>query len=114
MAHSRLRETKSSPDEVWKIWSDTSTWAKWNPDVVSVSLDGPFADGATGEMQTRAGGNHHIRLEGVEPGRRFRLETKVLPASTFSFRCEVAPVAGGSRISQTIAMGGVLGPVFSV
>jgi uncharacterized protein YndB with AHSA1/START domain len=114
MAYSRSRETKSPPDAVWKIWADTSTWAKWNPDVLSVSLDGPFATGTTGEMRTRAGGKHRIRLEGVEPGRRFRLETVVLPASKFSFQCEVAQVAEGSRISQAIAIGGALGPVFSV
>ncbi len=114
MAHSRSRETKASPDQVWNVWSDTSAWAKWNPDVLSVSLDGPFASGTAGEMRTRAGGTHRIRLEGVEPGHRFRLETAVLPASTFSFRCEVAPVGAGSRISQTIAVGGPLGPVFSV
>ena len=114
MAHNRSRETQAPPEQVWKIWSDTSTWEKWNPDVLSVSLDGPFATGTTGEMRTRAGGMHRIRLEGVEPGRRFRLETAVLPASKFSFRCEIVPVAGGSRISQAIAIGGPLGPVFSV
>jgi hypothetical protein len=114
MAHSRSRKTKAPPDQVWRIWSDTSTWAKWNPDVLSVSLDGPFATGTSGEMRTRAGGMHRIRLEGVEPGHQFRLETAVLPASTFSFRCEVAPVGGGSRISQAIAIGGPFGPLFSV
>ena len=113
MAHSRSRETKAPRDQVWKVWSDTSTWATWNPDVLSVSLYGPFATGTTGEMRTKAGGTHRIRLDGVEPGHRFRLETNVLPASAFSFQCEVAPVAGGSRISQAIAIRGPLGPVFS-
>ena len=113
MAHSRSRETKAPPDQVCKIWSDTSTWATWNPVVLSVSLDGPFATGTTGEMRTRAGGTHRIRLDGVEPGHRFRLETKVLPALAFSFQCEVSPVGGGSRISQAIAIRGPLGPVFS-
>ena len=114
MAHSRSRETKAPPDQVWKIWSDTSTWAKWNPDVLSVALDGPFASGTTGEMRTKAGGTRRIRLEGVEADHRFRLETAVLPASKFAFQCEVVPVGRGSRISQAIAIGGPLGPVFSV
>ncbi len=113
MAHSRSRETKASPDQVWKIWSDTSTWAKWSPDVLSVSLDGPFATSTTGEMRTKAGGKHHIRLDGVEPGQRFQLETAVLPGSTFSFRCEVVPFSGGSRISQEIGIAGPLAAVFS-
>ncbi len=26
-------ETTASPDRVWKIWSDMSTWGEWNPNV---------------------------------------------------------------------------------
>jgi hypothetical protein len=55
MAYSRSRETNVQPDQVWKIWSDTSTWAKWNPDVPSVSLDGPFASGTTARSPTLRG-----------------------------------------------------------
>lgn len=37
------RETKASPDVVWRIWFDTSTWPTWNPDIASVALNGPLA-----------------------------------------------------------------------
>jgi Polyketide cyclase / dehydrase and lipid transport len=26
-------ETNASPEKVWKIWSDMSTWGAWNPNV---------------------------------------------------------------------------------
>jgi len=114
MAHERSIETKASPDAVWKIWSDPSTWTQWNPDVLSISLDGPFATGTTGTMTTKAGGSHRIRVEAVKPGRSFRLETTPIPLTHFSFHRQVAPGAGGgSRISQRLTMRGPLAPLFS-
>ena len=113
-AHVRFRDTTASPDRVWTIWSDTSTWPEWNPDVLSVSLNGPFATGTSGEMHTRAGGRHQIRLASVEPGRAFELATSVMPLSSLTFRCEVSPASsGGSRISQGVTVSGPLAFVFS-
>jgi Polyketide cyclase / dehydrase and lipid transport len=108
MAHVRSRETTAAPEEVWKIWSDPSTWPEWNPDVLSVRLDGPFAPGTTGQMRTKAGGQHRIRLDSVEPGRAFQLTSTALPMSQFSFRCEIVPIGTGSRISQAVTINGPL------
>jgi hypothetical protein len=112
-SHGRTLETKASPERVWRIWSDVSTWPDWNPDVQSISIDGPFASGTTGKMTTKAGGTHAITLQAVQPGRSFRLETSALPGARFAFQCEVLPSQGGSSISQSIAMQGPLAPVFS-
>jgi hypothetical protein len=113
MAHLRSRDTTAPPDRVWSIWSDTSTWPEWNPDVLSVSIKGPFATGTTGEMRTKAGGAHQIRLDNVQPGQAFELKTSVMPLSALTFRCEVAPSGAGSRISQEVMLTGPLGFVFS-
>lgn len=112
-SHGRTLETKASPERVWRIWSDVSTWSAWNPDVLSIAIDGPFATGTTGNMTTRAGGTHAITLQAVEPGRSFRLETPAVPGARFAFRCEVLPASAGSTISQSITMHGPLAPLFS-
>jgi uncharacterized protein YndB with AHSA1/START domain len=108
----RSRDTTASPDAVWRIWSDPSTWPTWNPDVRSISLDGPFESGVSGSMTTGQR-THSIRIENVAAGRSFDLVTSVLPATTFRFHCEIRPSESGSRISQAISMGSFLGPVFS-
>src|SRR5947209_5765390 len=87
--HERSREADAPAERVWRIWSDPSTWPSWNPDVVSISLDGPFAAGTTGKMTTKAGGTHTIRLAEVQEGRSFQLETAPVPLATFTFRCVV-------------------------
>ena len=111
--HGRSRETKASPEVVWGIWSDEATWRTWNPDVVSIMLDGPFQSGTTGKMTTKAGGTHSIRLDNVKVGRAFDLVTSPAPLSTFHFKCRVEPTRTGSRIAQAVAMSGPLGGVFS-
>jgi uncharacterized protein YndB with AHSA1/START domain len=105
----RSLETKASPQSAWKIWSDTSTWPEWNPDVQSMSLNGPFAAGTTGTMKTKQG-TRAIQLTEVVPGQSFRLETTVIPLTRFAFVCKVAPgSAGKTTLSQSIHVGGPLG-----
>ncbi|HEX6508312.1 MAG TPA: SRPBCC family protein [Chloroflexota bacterium] len=106
--HKRSLETAAPPDVIWSIWSDTSTWPAWNPDVRSISLDGPFANGTIGTMTTGAG-THSIHLENVSAGRSFELVTSPMPATVFRFHCEVDPSASGSVISQSVEIRGALG-----
>jgi len=104
-------------DKVWKIWSDTSTWGEWNPNVTTMELHGPFATGSTAIMHTKAGQHHKMRIVDVQAGRGFVLETNVIPGTTFRFNCRVEPVGAEAKISQTVEvkgplgfLGGMLGP----
>lgn len=110
-SNERSVETNASPQAAWKIWSDTSTWQDWNPDVQSMTLNGPFAAGTTGTMKTKQG-TRAITLTEVVPGQSFRLETTVIPLTRFAFECRVSPGPGGkTTISQSITVGGPLGGV---
>ena len=105
-------ETSASPDQVWRIWSDTKTWGEWNPNVTTMDLEGPFATGSTAVMNTHAGQHHKMRLLDVQPGRGFVLETKVVPGTTFYFHCRIEPAQGGkTKVGQTVEVKGPLGPI---
>lgn len=114
-------ETSAAPDRVWRIWSDMSTWGRWNPNVATMDWTGGFSSGTTGVMNTRAGQHHNMQLVDVEPGRSFALETSVVPGTRFRFNCRVEPAGGKTGISQTVTvqgplggiMGGILGPQVS-
>ena len=107
-AHGESLGTQAPPEKVWRIWSDTSTWPAWNPDVEEVNLDGPFATGVAGTMRTRSGGQHRIVIADVEAGRSFLLESDGVPATRLLFKCEVVPSGAGSRISQSVTLKGPL------
>src|SRR5438309_5016667 len=111
--HERSLDSTAPPERVWRLWSDVSTWPRWNPDVLAISLAGPFASGTRGSMTTKAGGIQQIELADVRPGQAFTLVTAPVPLSTFSFECRIAPGSQGSRISQGVSMRGPLGWLFS-
>ena len=113
-AHGRSLSTSAPPAAVWQLWSDPASWPSWNPNVERMTLDSPFASGATGLMETPGGRQHKVRFADVQTGRSFRLETAVLPLTGFSFQCEVVPSAGGSTISQSLTMSGPLAFLFSL
>ena len=104
-------ETSASPDEVWRVWSDMSTWGEWNPNVSTMDWNGGFVSGSTGIMNTKAGQHHTMQLVDVQPGRSFALETSVVPGTKFRFNCRVEPAGAKTKVSQTVEVGGPLGPV---
>jgi uncharacterized protein YndB with AHSA1/START domain len=110
--NSRALETSATPERVWATWSDTSTWPSWNPDIETVSLDGPLADGAAGTMTTKSGGKHNIQIVDVRAGREFSLISDLpMPATKVRFRCLIEPADGGSRVSQAVSVTGLLAPL---
>ena len=105
-------DSTASPDKVWKIWSDMSTWGEWNPNVSTMDWEGGFASGTSGIMNTRAGQHHKMQLVDVQPGRSFALLTAVVPGTRFRFNCRIeAGSGGGAKVSQTVEVGGPLGPI---
>jgi hypothetical protein len=104
-------ESSASADRVWRIWSDMSTWGGWNPNVSTMDWTGGFASGTTGVMNTRAGQHHKMQLVDVQAGRSFALLTAVVPGTRFRFNCRIEPAGAGSKVSQTVEVGGPLGPI---
>ena len=104
-------ESTASPDKVWKIWSDMSTWGDWNPNVSTMDWQGGFVTGTSGVMNTRAGQHHKMQLVDVVSGSSFALLTSVVPGTRFRFNCRIAPVGDKTKIEQTVEVGGPLGPV---
>jgi uncharacterized protein YndB with AHSA1/START domain len=104
-------DTKASPTEVWRVWSDVNTWPQWNPDMKESRLDGPLKLGATGMINTRSGGKHDVVVTHYEDGRSFELESTALPGTKMAIRATITPSAGGSRITQGFEPRGLLAPI---
>ena len=70
-AHTETASTSASPEHVWALWSDTSTWPQWDPSVERVVLDGPFRLGTTGTMSLAGGVRAPFTLVAVSPDARY-------------------------------------------
>src|SRR5256886_14553667 len=86
-------ETIASPEKVWRVWSDMSTWGEWNPNVSTMDWEGGFASGTAGVMNTNAGQHHQMELGDVQPGRSFALHTRGGSGTRFPFHRRIQPPA---------------------
>ncbi len=104
-------ETKASPAEVWRVWSDVDHWPEWNPDMNESHLAGPLKLGTTGMINTKSGGKHDVAVTHYEEGRSFELESTALPGTKMAIRATIAPNGAGSRITQGFEPRGLLAPI---
>jgi uncharacterized protein YndB with AHSA1/START domain len=75
--YSHSIETNVSPEAVWALYEDASTWPSWDAQAELVTRDGPFAAGTTGTMKFVDQDPLEYRLTKVEPLREFVDETPV-------------------------------------
>jgi len=93
---------------VYEILSDVSHWPMWNPGVLRVDLDGPFAAGTTGVMHMPEEEPLGFRLAWVAEGRGFEDETEIPGADVLvRVRHSLEPLAdGGTRITYQASVEG--------
>lgn len=48
-------DTVASPESIWALWSDVTTWPVWDAGVDSVTLEGAFAAGTKGMLKPAGG-----------------------------------------------------------
>ena len=105
-------ETSVTAEKVWAIWTDTTTWGEWNPNVTTMDMPAPLTLGKEGVMNTPGGQHHQMKVIAFQPDRSFTLETSVIPLSKFQFTCSVEPAGGKTRVSQTVKVVGPMGWLF--
>jgi Polyketide cyclase / dehydrase and lipid transport len=94
-------EADVSPESIWALYEDVTTWPDWDAEAEEITRDGPFVAGTTGTMTFKGPDPLHYRLAKVEPMREWVDETPVGEiVVTVSHRLE--PLAGG-RLRITYA-----------
>ncbi len=66
--HEDSIETSVAPEQIWRLWSDVTSWPRWNRDIEQIEIDGPFARGSTITMKPQ--GQEPVQLmiaEATEP-----------------------------------------------
>src|SRR5262245_35605504 len=85
-------EIAASPELVWSVLTDFERWPSWNPDVRSMSMEGPVAQGSM--FRWKAGpGTITSTIERVEPPRMIAWRGRTLGIRAIHF-CWLDPRAG--------------------
>lgn len=96
--------TKASPEAIWKLWSDVSSWNRWD-DGVEVELNGLFATGTSGTLTPTGAGGLAYKIIEATPHRSFTDVTDLPGAQLTGFHSlEVTKV--GTKITHRIEISG--------
>src|SRR5260370_36064509 len=90
-------ESTASPEKVWRIWADMSTWGQWNPNVTTMDWQGGFASGTAGGVNTPSGQHHKIELAAVQPWRSFAPLDSVGTGTPSTLRRPIKPCYGEAK-----------------
>ncbi|MGW7453706.1 polyketide cyclase [Streptomyces sp. NPDC054787] len=64
-------ETTVAPEAIWRLWADVETWGKWNADIESIEISGPFAAGTDIVMNPAGPDPVHLRIAEAVVGELF-------------------------------------------
>jgi len=109
-------QTAANVAAIWELYSDVSTWPSWDAGIASISLNGPFVVGATGEITPEGQGPLPFILTEVTPNNEFADETMLVDAGiVIRFRHTLTALASdGTRITHRVEIDGpaadTLGP----
>ena len=104
-------DISAPPEVVWKVLTDLEQWPQWNPDVKSMSFDGPLAPGS--EFRWKAGPATIVStLERVEPPRVVAWRGRTMNIKALhEWRLE--PSDGGTRVETEETYTGLLARLFA-
>src|SRR5215216_4019617 len=99
-------EIAAPPELVWDVLTDFDRWPQWNPEVKSMSVDGPLAPGSV--FRWKAGpGTIVSTLEQVDRPRYVRWRGRTMSiAAIHEWRLEER--AGGAHVETDESFSGVL------
>jgi len=99
-------EIDASPQVVWEVLTRFENWPSWNPDVKSMSFDGPLAPGS--EFRSKAGpGTIVSTLDRIEPPRHIAWRGRTLTINAYH-EWWLEPSDGGTHARTEESFSGLL------
>ena len=65
------RTTTASPEAIWDLWADVANRTRWDEGLEGARIDGPFQQGASGEVKLRYQPPRRFQVIECQPMRRY-------------------------------------------
>lgn len=102
--------TQARPQDIWKLWTDVSTWSRWSHDLEWSRLEGPFSKGTTGTLKPKGWPVSKFILTDIEEGKSFRDES-FLPKTKITFSHHMKTEGSKVHIVHHVHVSGLLAPL---
>lgn len=104
--------TAATPEQLWQLYQDPTTWPEWDHQLEAVTVDGPFETGATGTIKPVGGPRTKFRMVEVTEKVSFTDVTR-LPLATMRFDHRIEQGVGGTSFVHRVTITGPLSPLFA-
>ncbi|BAJ74281.1 hypothetical protein MTES_1317 [Microbacterium testaceum StLB037] len=101
------RESSASPSAFYARWVDHDSWREWSPDTEWARVEGEVRRGARGILKPVGGPRTAFEISELEPDRVYT-DVSRMPGARLTFRHEVEPTPGGSRLTVLVTLEGPL------
>lgn len=106
-------KTTATREQIWALWADLPGWPRWDENLESVAIDGPFESGTFGRLKPVKAKEVAIEILEVDAPNRF-VDIQLLPKSAMRTVHEISDADGGGLIvTQTVTFTGPLRRLFS-
>lgn len=72
---SHVSVARAQPEAVWRLWTEVDTWPRWDTELESARLDGPFVVGAKGALKGKGAPEASFEVVAFEPLVRNQIST---------------------------------------
>ena len=110
---SHTLETTATPDRVWALWTNVSTWAEWDGGLKSASMESAFKVGATGKIVPLKGSIVPFTVTAALPETSSTFVTK-LPFAQLNLKRSLTalPNNAGTQFTHNVSFTGPLREVW--
>lgn len=100
-------ETSADASEVWRLWTDVSTWRDWDKGLKNAELERAFAAGAQGRIVPLSGPTARFDVTAYNEGTSYAFETR-LPFARLEVRRSLVS-ENPTRFRHDVTFKGALG-----
>lgn len=110
LAHA-TSESTAPASAFFDRWIDHATWTEWDPDTLSVTVDGPVQVGARGRLKPKGGPAVRFTVSVCERPREYT-DVSALLGATLTFQHLATEKPGGTTVEAKAWLDGPLAPLW--
>ena len=103
--------TTASPEQVWALWTDVSTWKSWDRGLKDAELSAPMRRGAKGRIFPLAGPPASFTVTRFDPKRSYTFVTD-LPQAKLTVRRAITGTSP-TRFRHDVSFSGSMAEMFA-